>query len=354
MHNYVTTKSAPKVPATPVAIVGARGYSGLELARLLMRHPEANLVACYGHDKNFSLSDVFSGTNLPPVLPLEQLGKTEAKTVFLATPAEASLELAPALLARGINVIDLSGAFRLEAKNYPQWYGLAHPQARLLTQACYGLVPFAGPARDKPALIANPGCYATSVLMALIPLLKKNLIQKDSIVIDAKSGTTGAGKKAAENLLHAEVEGECLPYRVGRHQHLPEITRYLNTFGGTEIDLAFTTHLLPVRRGIICSIYARPEPGVTAAQIRDAFHEAYANYPLAEWSEIQNDTKNWQLSLNRVVGSPRVQLAYSVSGNRLYLFSLIDNLLKGAASQAIENFNRLQDLPVTTGLDPNG
>jgi N-acetyl-gamma-glutamyl-phosphate reductase len=362
LHNYVTTKKTFSGSPKTVALVGARGYSGLELARLLMNHPETHFSACYSHsqshDKSFELSDVFASPNpLPPVLPLSELMQTEAKTVFLATPIEASLELAPLLLSRGIHVIDLSGAFRLEAQDYPAWYGL-HPtqsQSQLLTQAHYGLSPFSSPVTAQPALIANPGCFATAALMALVPLLRRKLVQEDSIVIDAKSGTTGAGKKASESQLYAEVDGECRPYRVAKHQHLPEIKRYLGLLAQSEADLAFTTHLLPVRRGILCSIYGRLEANVSASQIHDAFTASYKEYPLASWGEIdgtdpQSSAKPWLLSLKRVVGSPRVQIAYSVSDRRIYLFSLIDNLLKGAASQAIENFNRLHDLPVSTGL----
>jgi N-acetyl-gamma-glutamyl-phosphate reductase len=382
MHNYVsdnlssgtTSKSSTSAALRgftriPVAVIGARGYSGLELVRLLLNHPSAELIACYGHEKSFQLSDVLSSSPnpskpLPQVLPLDQLPMTTARVVFLATPAEASIELACGLLGRGIDVIDLSGAFRLQkgtpveqAQTYLKWYGFSHPQPDLLSQASYGLVPFSEPSRSKPALISNPGCYATSVLMALIPLLRKGLILEDSIVIDAKSGSTGAGKKAAENLLHSEVDEGCLPYKVGKHQHSPEIGQFLNTYAGVQIDPIFTTHLLPTRRGIISSIYARVAPGVDALQIHAAYSEAFEQYPLAHWGEIDGDgtsgpvAKPWMLSLKRVSGSPRTQISYQVLDGQLYLFSLIDNLLKGAASQAIENFNRMQDLPVAMGLE---
>jgi N-acetyl-gamma-glutamyl-phosphate reductase len=382
VHNYVsdnlnsesTSSSATSAALqvfskTPVAVIGARGYSGLELVRLLLNHPKAELVACYGHEKSFQLSDVLSGSPsssnpLPQVLPLDQLPMTTAQVVFLATPAEASVELASGLIGRGRDVIDLSGAFRLkrgtpaeQAQTYLKWYGFSHTQTDLLSQASYGLVPFSEPARSKPALISNPGCYATSALMALIPLLKKGLILEDSIVIDAKSGTTGAGKKATENLLHSEVDESCLPYKVGKHQHSPEIEQFLNTYAGAKAEPIFTTHLLPTRRGILSSIYARMAPGVGALQIHAAYSEAFERYPLAHWGEIDGDgtsgpvAKPWMLSLKRVSGSPRTQISYQVSNGQLYLFSLIDNLLKGAASQAIENFNRLQDLPVTMGLE---
>jgi N-acetyl-gamma-glutamyl-phosphate reductase len=320
------------------AIVGIRGYSGLELARVLSKHPAAKLVAGFATDAAFEHESV-------PILPLSALEETarKVKTVFLATPIEVSAELAPRCLAAGADVIDLSGAFRQDPK------------------AQYGLVPWCGPAKgperdnsNAPRLIANPGCYATAVLMATVPLLKAEVIRPEILVIDAKSGTTGAGRKAAENLIFSEVEGDCRPYRVGKHQHLPEITAWAQAFSGQAIDPMFTTHLLPVRRGIVAGIYARLNPDASAKAVEGAYASAYAaggacggayrDYPLVRWKEGEN------FSLRTIVGSARTQIQYTVNGNKLYVFSYIDNLLKGAASQAVENFNRLYDLPVTAAL----
>jgi N-acetyl-gamma-glutamyl-phosphate reductase len=206
-------------------------------------------------------------------------------------------------------------------------------------------VPWAKPAAKNDAhLIANPGCYATSVLMPLIPLLKAGLIDPSSIVIDSKSGTSGGGRKAAENLLFTEVEGECLPYKVAGHQHFPEICQYIETFASATIDPHFTTQLINVRRGIMSCIYAKLLAGVTETQIDAAFSRAYSNDPLIRFG------KTTSLSLKRVVGSARTHINYKIDGQKLYVFSLIDNLLKGAASQAVENFNRLNDLPAHTAL----
>ena len=312
-----------------VAVVGGAGYSGLELCRILRRHPFVNLVATFGTK---DIAEIWKRTS-------------EFQVVFLATPAEVSLELAPKLLNHGLHVIDLSGAFRLNTENisadYQQWYGFTHSETELVKKAHYGLVPWAKPiVSDEAVLISNPGCYATAILMGLLPLLKNNLIIEETLVIDAKSGTTGAGKKAVESQIFSEVEGECLPYKTGVHQHLPEITLFSKLLGGKKIDPFLSTSLLPVRRGIIAGLYARMLPGKNLQDVDYAFKEFYGNYPFVSSG----------LSLKKVVGTPTTQISYSLVGDKMYLYSSLDNLLKGAASQAIENFNLLNNLPVETGL----
>lgn len=355
MHNYASSTG----PTYAVGIVGARGYSGLDLARLLLRHPNVRLEACFATEANaFSLSEYLYEEDAAKVAtyPMADLEKTvglkKLHTVFLATPAEASIEIAPKLLALGVNVVDLSGAFRLEAAQYPEWYGFTHEATAALSQAEYGLVPFASPFSKKNGaiLVSNPGCYATSVLMAVIPLLKSGVIEASSLVIDAKSGTSGAGKKAAENLLFTEVDGECLPYKVGKHQHFPEITAYAKKFAGVAIDPHFSTSLLPTRRGIISGVYARLASGKTEADVTKAFEKVYADYPLVKFGPLGKKPSPQALQLKKVVGSARTHIRYAVEGNKLYLHSLIDNLMKGAASQAVENFNRLVDLVPHTAL----
>lgn len=357
-------------PLKKVAIVGARGYSGLELARILLRHPEAELGACFAHDHSFQLADYLPEAEAKkvPVYPLADLEEMlpSLDCVFLATPAEASLELAPKILAHAksnASVIDLSGAFRLQAgteaersAKFELWYKAKHNAQKELSTASYGLVPFQKQLKGPKALISNPGCYATAVLMGIIPLLKEKVIEPKSLVIDAKSGTSGAGRKAAEGQLFTEVDGECLPYRVGKHQHLPEISEWAEAFSGAAIDPFFNTHLLPVRRGIIASMYANLAGGKTAADVKSAFEKSYQNYSLAKLTQLdareqQDLSPALSLSLKRVSGTARVHLSFQVVGDKLYLFSLIDNLLKGAASQAVENFNVLHDYPAALGLD---
>lgn len=351
MHNHssqkISEKAAKAAPAKVLtaSIVGARGYAGLELAKLLLRHPYIRLTHCFA-TREFSLGQEILNPKAAQVTCLQddQVMANLTDIVFLATPAEVSQELVPKILNMGKTVIDLSGAFRLKANDTKKWYGFeANP--KLLAQADYGLAPFCGPIQPTTQLISNPGCYATAISMALIPLLKNNLIEASTLVIDAKSGTTGAGRKAVENQLFAEVDGECLPYRVGRHQHTPEIQETVERFSGQSIDPFFATHLLPVKRGILASIFVKSKTS-EVKDIQAAFDQAYSNYPL-----VRHGTDVNQLAkLQNVVGTPFTHISYTLIENKLYLFSTIDNLLKGAASQAIENLNRTLDLPLSFSL----
>jgi N-acetyl-gamma-glutamyl-phosphate reductase len=381
MHIYSELKNS----TLNVAIIGARGYSGAELCRGLLIHPGIKSIALGLNEQNFEIEQLIPENITKPVQKktvkqlLEEAGNFDL--FFLATPAEVSMELAPQLLEAQTRVIDLSGAFRLSTKAaYQQWYNINHQATDLLDVAQYGLIPFhsnlkkdsslkndisfnketkssndSSLKKDTYPLIANPGCYATSVLMALVPLLNAKVIDPNFIVIDAKSGTTGAGKKAAENLLFTEVEGECLPYRIAKHQHYPEICEHILNLTGQNIDPLFSTTLIPVRRGIIAGIYTRLQKGLTEQDLAAAYNKAYENYPLVKVAQA-NKAPNL-LSLKRVVGSARTHIAYVVdestksdSGKKLYIYSSIDNLMKGAASQAIENMNHLWGWPVETGL----
>jgi N-acetyl-gamma-glutamyl-phosphate reductase len=328
MHNYSESKIS-------VAVVGGSGYSGLELQRLLKKHPAIELKATFNSQTASTMSPA------------------DYQVVFLATPAEVSAELAPKILAAGVNVIDLSGAYRLNVgevkQHYRKWYGMEHASPELVAKAHYGLVPWApGPQPASAVLIANPGCYASAVLMALLPLLRANLIHAETLVIDAKSGTTGAGKKAVESQLFSEVDGECLPYKVGTHQHLPEISLYSQVFGDWVIDPFFSTSLLPTRRGIIAGLYVKLHHGKSTLDVKHAYHDYYSNYPLVE---VTDQITRESVSLKRVVGTASTHISFSVQGDKLYVYSCLDNLLKGAASQAVENLNLLYNFPVTTGLE---
>lgn len=331
------------------SVVGARGYAGLELVRILLAHPEAKLTHCFATSE-FSLMDLVGNPLAAKVtcLPDSQIFEHLTDVVFLATPAEVSLRLAPKILSAGRRVIDLSGAFRLKQNDYSKWYGFEHSELALAKVADYGLSPWAGPS-PRSNLVANPGCYATAILLALLPLLKQGVIEQTGLVIDAKSGATGAGKKASENLLFTEVEGECLPYKIGKHQHFPEIEEALIGWAGIErFDAHLATSLLPIRRGIVAGIHARTAPGRGLEDVVRAYDEAYEGYSLFAHGHLRSRPALAQLK--RVVGTGKTHVTYELDGNRLYVFSCIDNLLKGAASQAVENFNRLSDLPLDTGL----
>jgi len=378
MHTYsdtenITLSTSKSSDRLRIALIGASGYSGMELGRCLLRHPKVK-----------SLTLIVNETPISPkiwipearhhslsCLTLSQFksSTSEFDLVFLATPAEVSMEIAPQLLSAKLKVIDLSGAFRLpNSDSYEQWYGFKHTHPDFLSLAHYGLVPFhTNKNPEAISLIANPGCYATAVQMALIPLLKASLIHLDTLVIDAKSGTTGAGKKASETQLFAEVSEDCFAYRIGQHQHFPEIQHYLTQFSNKLeidhssvvdqsnnahhlIDPIFSTTLLPIRRGIIASIYARVKEGVREFEIEQAYEGAFVNYPLVRINSAKTPESKSLLSLRTVVGSARNHITYAINGNKLQIYSNIDNLMKGAATQAIENMNYLNHWPIDTGL----
>ena len=353
MHIYSSTKNQPRLK---IGILGARGYSGMELGRSLLQHPYVESLTLGVNETKISLTHWLPESThreVSAVSIAELLEKApQLDVVFLATPAEVSMELTPSLLSSGTRVIDLSGAFRLkDPQTFLKWYGFEHKNQDLLKKAQYGLNPFLKiPEPNQCQLIANPGCYASAVQLALIPILKHGLLKTESIVIDAKSGTTGAGKKPSESQLFAEVDGECLPYKVGKHQHFPEICDHILNFANTTINPIFSTSLIPVRRGIIAGIYAQMNSNFTADNVDEAFQEAFVNYPLVRFGRTEGVEGASLMSLKKVVGSARTHIAYTVDGSKLYLYCCIDNLMKGAASQAIENMNYLWGWPVQTGL----
>ncbi len=347
MHNYSPANTEYKSPQmTPVSVVGARGYSGIELCKLLLKHPFVQLQNAFATG-DFKLSDQVLDTKAATVQCFndQELMQNLTDVVFLATPAEVSLKLAPQIIEQGKTVIDLSGAFRLKKNDYQKWYGFMHTAPDYAREADYGLLPFCGPIKPATRLISNPGCYASAVSLALIPLLQNDLIHTEGLVIDAKSGTTGAGKKASENLLFSEVTEECLPYRVGKHQHTPEIQEVIATVTGVEIEPHFTTSLLAAKRGIIAGVYANAKT-TDIGEIENAYRKSFDGYPLVRHGR---DVSRYARLAN-VVNTPFTHVSYELVGNKLYVFSCIDNLLKGAASQAVENLNRLLDLPAGYSL----
>jgi N-acetyl-gamma-glutamyl-phosphate reductase len=344
-------------------IVGVSGYSGIELSRILSRHPRFEIA--------FGTSDKWAGKVLGTKLALSGsaaaltvVGQEEGRklfgtvdVLFLCTPHEVSIELAPVALAAGTRVVDLSGGFRLAAADYPSWYGFPHGAPALLNDAVYSM-PEAPPlgvdlaAKLRTArLVSNPGCFPTVSVLAVLPLLRMGLIEPSSLIIDAKSGTTGAGKKASEEFSFSELDGDFRAYRVLRHQHTPEIERVLGQAGVAGVGLVFTTHLLPTRRGILATAYGRL---TRAARISDP--QAAVTQALAAFAEGK--------PFVRVLGSPdEVNLAAAVGTNRVVLSAkadagrdivvvcaAIDNLVKGASGQAVQNANLMFGLPETTGL----
>ena len=326
----------------------------METARILSAHP--------GFSLTLAVSDRWAGERLGDRLPLgddsagvsvtsqadgvSRLGTVDL--VFLCTPAEVSMDLAPRALAAGARVVDVSGAFRLAAGDYPRWYGFTHACPELLDEAVYSM-PEATGASDKvrgARLISNPGCYATASTLAVLPLLAAGVIERDGIIIDAKSGTTGAGRKGTEDFSFSEVDGDFRAYRVLRHQHTPEIERALSLSGAPSGPVTLTSHLLPTRRGILATAYGRLRPGKTAADATAAMKA------FAEGRPFLRVAKPDVVRLQAVVGTNRALLGADADAERSVAigFCAIDNLLKGAAGQAVQNANLMFGFEETAGL----
>ena len=337
-----------------VGVVGATGYSGALAARLLAAHPGLALSFC---TSDAAAGEPVAGrlgfaTELAFVPNGDALMMAQGvDAVVLATPAEVSARLAPALLEARKVVVDLSGAFRLgDAARYPTWYGFAHPSPTLLERAHYGLPELFGPPRraaDGSALIANPGCYPTASLLALGPLLRAGLIEPRGIVVDAKSGVTGAGRQAKEEYSFGEVDENVKAYKVLTHQHTPEILRGLATsakLAEGDVAVTFTPHLLPVRRGILATCYARPRAGVTESAIAACLAEAYGTSAFVKLVAPE------RVTLSAVVGTNEARVGAASNGDVVVTVASIDNLLKGAAGQAVQNLNLLFGLDERLGL----
>jgi N-acetyl-gamma-glutamyl-phosphate reductase len=342
--------------ALSAGIVGVSGYAGMELARILARHPGLRLAA--------AVTDKWAGRTLGDMLPIAGqaaavgcIAQADATSVFsglgvvfLCTPPEVSIALAGEALRAGARVVDLSGGFRLPADQYPRWYGFTHAHPEMLADAVYS-IPEATQNREalrSAALVSNPGCYATAGVLAVLPLLRAGVIEPGGIIIDAKSGTTGAGRRATEDMSFSEVEGDFRAYRVLKHQHTPEIERALGMAGVGGAPVTFTPHLLPTRRGILATAYGRLRAGKTAADAAAAMTAFARSRPFVRTAAPD------AVRLQAVVGTNRVVLGADADPERGIAigFSALDNLVKGAAGQAIQNANLMLGLDETTGLDP--
>jgi N-acetyl-gamma-glutamyl-phosphate reductase len=335
----------------PAAIVGASGYTGLELTRLLARHPRVRLAALYSD----RWSDDTAGNRLPldgaaaslRYRALAEAERADAELVFLATPAEVSAELAPRLLAQGARVIDLSGAFRLEdAAAYPPWYGFSHPAPGLLAEARYGLPELAREQLAGARLVTNPGCYATAIALALAPLVKAGLGLEGGIAVTGLSGASGAGRKASEDYSFVEIADDLRAYRLGKHQHVPEIEQTVARYAGACGPISFTPVLVPIRRGILATATVRVA-GTAPASLADALRAAYEKEPFVRVLAADKVNVKDVVHTNRC----HVGLAVDARAGVVVAVSAIDNLVKGAAGQAVQAMNAALGWPETTGLD---
>jgi N-acetyl-gamma-glutamyl-phosphate reductase len=341
----------------PVGIVGASGYSGIELSRILAAHPRVELRFLTSDRWNGDTAGHRIGLAGPAGrLPYTPQDRSVAlaqgcAAVLLATPAEASHALAPQLLAAGCKVVDLSGAFRLrDAALYPKHYNMTHEYAGMLAEAAYGLTERHAPQVAKARLVANPGCFATAVSLGYAPLLEAGLLAGDRLIADAASGVTGAGRKATEELSFTEVDEDFRAYKVMKHQHTPEIAQFLSDRAGAPVKVTFTSHLLPLKRGILATLHARLKPGVDKAAVKAAYEAVYGQSAFVAVLPSPED-----VTLKSVVGTNRCHLGFAlgesdVSGTDLIVVSAIDNLVKGAAGQAVQNLNLMMGWDETAGL----
>ena len=337
------------------AVAGATGYAGRELIALLARHPAARLthLMSSGRDGKGArplehAHPALRGVSRLAILPLDLEALTPAATdvVFLATPHETSHEAVPELLQRGVRVIDLSGAFRLKNPDaYPRWYGFEHRAGAAREEAVYGLTELNAEEIAAARLVANPGCYATSVILALTPLLRAGWADTAAgIVCDSKSGASGAGRGLSEKLHYVEVNENCRAYGLFNHRHVPEM---LQALGLAEDGFTFTPHLLPVNRGILSTLYVRLGKHRTAGDVEKLFQDFYAQAPLVRVYE-----HGALPEIQAVAGTNYADLGFALdaASRRLIVVAALDNLGKGAAGQAIQNMNLMFSLPVETGL----
>lgn len=331
-----------------VGIVGFRGYSGAELVRLLERHPHAEPLLLEHRKDSERRPQPIGGKQQPRTAPCTpEVVKSEGLALaFLATPADVSMELAPQMLDAGAKVIDLSGAFRLRDRaTFSRWYKEDHTAAELLNEAVYGLPEFCRERIAGAHLIANPGCYPTAANLAIQPLIARSVVDRAAgIVCDAKSGVSGAGRKPSLKTSFCEVTDNFSAYSVLEHRHVPEI---LMVSGIEEAELSFTAQLIPIDRGILATIYFRARNVASAQEVLDIYRLRYRNekfirlYPLGDMPDIRGvDRTNFC----------DIGLKFDPASGRAVVISAIDNLVKGAAGQAIQNMNLALGWEETEGL----
>ncbi len=332
-----------------VAVLGATGYTALEAIKILLRHPQAEIVAVTSRQEgNTPISSVHPSLVGRLDLPLEDLSPDEvgkrADCVFGCLPHCASAEILPKVLAAGAKVVDFSADYRLDdAATYLEWYGHEHPDAGRLGTTVYGLPELFRERIRRQSLVANPGCYSTSAILPLAPLLKSGLFESDDIIIDSKSGVSGAGRQPKMMTHFPECNESMSAYNVGRHRHTPEIEQVIARHAGVRPAVIFTPQLAPMDRGILSTIYIRPRKKLAEADVMHLLREAYADERFVRVVDHLPGTKD-------TVDTNFCDITARVVRDRVLLISCLDNLVKGAAGAAVQNFNVLFDLPETMGL----
>jgi len=337
------------MPQIKAGIINVTGYVGAELARLLYQHPQVELVTVTGRSAaGQKLGDVF-----PNFAGTDYIIKSELDNqidiAFSAMPHKSSVDIVPPLLKQGIKVVDASADFRLKnAGEYPKWYGFTHPSSELLIEAVFGLPELHRGEIASASLVANPGCYSTSAILALAPIVKEGLIDPD-IIVDSKSGISGAGRTLSLTTHYPEADENVLAYSLEGHRHLPEIEQELKTLNPSiSISITFIPHIVPMTRGILSTCYAKLTDNIklSADNLKNLYREFYKHAPFIQITTKPPHTKYaWGTNLCLIYPTVDSKTA------RIIVISCLDNLVKGGAGQAVQNMNLMFDLPETTGLE---
>jgi len=334
---------------TRIAILGATGYTALELIKILLRHPHAEITALTSRQEgNPPVGMIHPSLHGRLDLNLENLGPSEvvsrAECVFSCLPHGASATAIPPLLEAGRRVVDFSADYRLQsAESFSAWYGEKHPDPGRLGKVVYGLPELFREQIVGANLVANPGCYPTSAILALAPLLKAGLIEPTGIVVDSKSGVSGAGRTLKLTTHYPECNESVSAYNVGRHRHTPEIDQVLSRVAGTKVEVIFTPHLIPMDRGILTTTYSVPTAEVSEEKVLQTFRDFYADEPFVRVIEHLPGTKD-------SAGTNFCDVTARVVRGRIITISCIDNLIKGASGAAVQNFNLMYGYPETMAL----
>lgn len=328
-------------------IYGATGYTGFELAKILQRHPQVEIAfATSESNAGVSLRDVFPAAPHVRLITAADADPSATDVVFLCLPHGAAAQTAIAALAAGARVIDLSADFRLkDAAAYEHWYGAPHPEAGLLAEAVYGLTEFARADLPGARLVANPGCYPTSVLLAVQPAVAAGAAV-GTMIADSKSGVSGAGRVPRQHTHFVEVADNFTPYKIGRaHRHLPEMEQQIRQWSDAPPGLLFSPHLLPVPRGILSTVYIPLAAGWNASAVYDLYRETYAHEPFVRVLPVGE-----LATLAHANHTNLCALGLTLVDDLLIITSALDNLIKGAAGQAVQNMNVVFGLEETEGL----
>ena len=346
-NSLVDEETMPKV-----AILGATGYTARELILLLLGHPQAEIVCATSRQASTEkIAD--SHPELSGRLDLElsrfdldQLLQSGIDTVFSCLPHAASAEVIQSIAEQGIRVIDFSADYRLDdVDTFESWYGVTHPDPATVGSVPYGLPELFRESIRGASLVANPGCFPTSVLLPIGPLLKNDLIAKSPLIIDSKTGVSGGGRSPKPGFHFVQCNESIRAYGVGHHRHTPEINQLLHRFSGTQTDVVFTPHLVPMDRGILSTIYCQPQPGSSRQAVLDCLSEFYRDEPFVRLVDTPPSTK-------QVTRTNFCDIAVSESAGFIVVTSAIDNLIKGASGLAVQNFNLMHGFEETTALLP--